>query len=701
MRNYYILFLSIFIIGLFLGYLSLPTKYSLGMLYLQSGLYSQAIKLFEEHSKEEKIASADLAIALAQSYFSKGKTKKATSILKDFLKKYPHSISVREQLGYIYLQQERIADYIENLRIISEQKPNEKTFDYLISGYTSLGNYNLMYKVLADKYKYNPSSLSQKEYYSLIYVYTSKQDKEKLFSVINNYRSFYADSMNSDNVQLIIHVYYQYKEADKAFDIAKKDIQNKSTTLVNKIRTLNSITNYNSVSALKLISLLSLNDRKNSRIILLELQNELNLNRSEKAYKKVLSLLDKNKITPILLEASIYILLLKHDFSSLKELLHKKNINNISVSTLTDIAIYSLFFKQQQLADYLMINIQKPIINNVSILKKLLTSCIKNLSPKTTVNNIIEKNYEVNYRQRLLMADLLYNSGYKNIAFRLLKKFTVEVLAISLSSSIVVNYAIAEKCTEQFTSELNTLCTEHNWRVNKFLSCYLDILAATGKTEKLASVLNKLNDIKALEIYLKNSFSTAEQYNSKKTALFLSEKMYNMNKRPPFTQYYINSLIINSRFQKALDIILLPENNPLEYFNEYTTAFYGLVKNKDEKNINKYKSSLIKLYNKSIDNKKLDNEQLSSLGYILAETGLTKRARDIFFKLSYYAPPDSPYVKQLIYLWGKQDWKEGLDWLIMRAKTATKIEQLKWLKYLNETDNPKPVISILRQEGTF
>jgi hypothetical protein len=160
-------------------------------------------------------------------------------------------------------------------------------------------------------------------------------------------------------------------------------------------------------------------------------------------------------------------------------------------------------------------------------------------------------------------------------------------------------------------------------------------------------------------------------------------------------QLYIEALILDEKYTKAMNIVI-ENKNAANYVQNFLNAYQGMLTAKDKKSVEKYKPELINIYNKSKE-LSLDDKQIVNLGYILADAGLDNMSRDLFFRLAYNASPDSRYVKELIFLWGRKPWKEGTQWLTMRAKTSTKIEQLKWLKYLNETGDPKEVISILEK----
>ena len=695
MKNFYILFCTIFILGLILGYLTLPTKYDTGYLYFRSGLYNEAIEYFIEYLNKTESPTIEEIIPLTKSYFQQGKTIKAIQTLKKYIEKHPKSIKAREILGKFYLNTERTADYIENLREISKLEHSTKLYDILIADYSNAGNYKSMYKVLIDKYHYDASKLTQEEYYSLIYYYASIKSTDLMFKVIDDYLKTYKESVSINNIILIISIYYQLHKQGEAFLLADKLIKVQAVNPKNQIKLIDTISNLSPTSGLRLISMLPSKFKNNSKIILMELQNELSLNNTSKAYEKVNRLLKNKKVPPVLVPVIISVLLHENNYVQLNKLLHEIKINDLSVETLTNISINLLFRQHDSIAKYLLKNISENILNNDATLKLILESCTKEIPANEVAKQLIKNDYNLTDKNRFMITEQLFNTGYKKTAYDYIKDKNIEDILLNLSVNFIVDYAIDNSQAKEYLIKLKKINNEYNWKENKYIQCYLNILSAAGNKEQLEASIQKLEKNKNIETFLLSSYFTAEQFKHKKTGLLISEQMYKLNKKSTTLKYYINSLIENKQYTKAIELII--SSGEKNYYTEFLSAYYGLLKNKNIVDIKKYKPQLVELYNNSI-NKHISDKELANLGYVLAEADLKDLAKEVFFKLSYNAPPESPYVKELIFLWGKSHWKKGVKWLTMRTKNASKTEQAKWFKYLNETGNPKEVISIFENE---
>ena len=62
MKKFFALFITVFLIGLIVGYLSIPTNYDTGMLYYSTGMYSKAKKFLIEYQNESDDHSSMLEV---------------------------------------------------------------------------------------------------------------------------------------------------------------------------------------------------------------------------------------------------------------------------------------------------------------------------------------------------------------------------------------------------------------------------------------------------------------------------------------------------------------------------------------------------------------------------------------------------------------------------------------------------------------
>jgi predicted Zn-dependent protease len=72
------------------------------------------------------------------------------------------------------------------------------------------------------------------------------------------------------------------------------------------------------------------------------------------------------------------------------------------------------------------------------------------------------------------------------------------------------------------------------------------------------------------------------------------------------------------------------------------------------------------------------------LAFRLLETGSRRPAEQAFRALAAAAPPESPDVRQLLYLWGARPTSEQLDWIEYRARRSGPEALASWMRILSE-----------------
>jgi thioredoxin-like negative regulator of GroEL len=75
-------------------------------------------------------------------------------------------------------------------------------------------------------------------------------------------------------------------------------------------------------------------------------------------------------------------------------------------------------------------------------------------------------------------------------------------------------------------------------------------------------------------------------------------------------------------------------------------------------------------------------DEKRAIAYRSLEAGVKNLAEQIFLELAQNAPPTSPDVSQLLYIWGPRPADPALDWLEARARAAKGPEKQVWLEHL-------------------
>lgn len=103
---------------------------------------------------------------------------------------------------------------------------------------------------------------------------------------------------------------------------------------------------------------------------------------------------------------------------------------------------------------------------------------------------------------------------------------------------------------------------------------------------------------------------------------------------------------------------------------------------------------LIQFWTERAARESLSDVERRALGFRVLEAGQKSLAESIFEKLARSAPPQSPDVAQLMFLWGPRPPARGVTWLAARARSARDAELGAWLEHLNNTGSAKRTLEL-------
>lgn len=94
---------------------------------------------------------------------------------------------------------------------------------------------------------------------------------------------------------------------------------------------------------------------------------------------------------------------------------------------------------------------------------------------------------------------------------------------------------------------------------------------------------------------------------------------------------------------------------------------------------------LLGYYRKRSLAQNLPAKERREAAFVLLEMNARRDAENAFLQLARTAPPTSPDMQQLLYLWGPRPSKSAREWLHRRAAESSRRERVKWLRLLNQT----------------
>ena len=97
----------------------------------------------------------------------------------------------------------------------------------------------------------------------------------------------------------------------------------------------------------------------------------------------------------------------------------------------------------------------------------------------------------------------------------------------------------------------------------------------------------------------------------------------------------------------------------------------------------------------------LPTELRRQLAFRVLESGDKRRAEQVFQALAFAAPPQSPDVRMMLFIWGPRPSTEQLDWVEARARRAAGAEAAEWMKVLIADGAPARAVAAYRATAAW
>ncbi|MFQ5849292.1 MAG: tetratricopeptide repeat protein [Candidatus Binatia bacterium] len=156
-----------------------------------------------------------------------------------------------------------------------------------------------------------------------------------------------------------------------------------------------------------------------------------------------------------------------------------------------------------------------------------------------------------------------------------------------------------------------------------------------------------------------------------------------------------------SREKKEVRLYLLLEHGgevtSLPYLRKFAETFGGEWTFAYEEALGKlgHREALLTFWKNRTSRTDVSPDEKRSIAFRMLEAGHKQSAEKVFFALASDAPPESPDVSQLLFLWGPQPDPSALDWIEERARLASGSEKAGWLNHLVNAGAPQRAVAIV------
>jgi cellulose synthase operon protein C len=108
------------------------------------------------------------------------------------------------------------------------------------------------------------------------------------------------------------------------------------------------------------------------------------------------------------------------------------------------------------------------------------------------------------------------------------------------------------------------------------------------------------------------------------------------------------------------------------------------------------KTELVAAWRGRLDRRDTSPSDKRDIGYRALESGQKELGEYAFRALAANAPPDSPDVSQLLFIWGPRPGASALDWMESRARASSGDELAGWMQHLLNAAAPKRAVAAAR-----
>lgn len=213
-----------------------------------------------------------------------------------------------------------------------------------------------------------------------------------------------------------------------------------------------------------------------------------------------------------------------------------------------------------------------------------------------------------------------------------------------------------------------------------------------GDTENALALLSPLTKYMQYYPRLLAAFAKAERAhgNTDKSFALMLERFRQKKLETQFSSEFVESAL--ARKQYALCPEMMAAFNNQDTTTRCTQALSAAQQDKAAYNI-----LLATL--KDPHFKQLPANEKRDIAFMLLEQGRKSLAEPLFFELAQNAPPSSPDVARILYLFGPEPPEYGQQWLIQRAKNASGNEQISWFTLMNNVGMNETVITLAEHSG--
>lgn len=210
MTRYYVIGLVLCLVGIGLGYLLLPSTQTLALMYLRDHDYGRALELLEG----DQVATVPEALQLSNLYLQNGQVDQAILVLEQMVKKYPGHLELRRELGKLYQYAQREGDYLVNLEEVRRLQPSLEVLQQLTNLYSFYSDPKKQISVLEEMVKRYPSQVNG--YRDLAGVLMADAQFEQTVTTLRALKTRHPRGMDGESLHRLVYALLKLGHKEEA-----------------------------------------------------------------------------------------------------------------------------------------------------------------------------------------------------------------------------------------------------------------------------------------------------------------------------------------------------------------------------------------------------------------------------------------------------------------------------------------------------
>jgi len=689
------------LVGIGASYLIIPADAEVALMHYKDKHYTKALSLYENLYIQGD-DDIDVIIPLSNLYYKFGNVTKSVALMKHYIKKNPDSIDGLYHLGELYKSSQRFADYLETLKRISKLSANGKIFKELADLYQTEQDSTSQAEVLeklinSDEYLFN-----EKDYKKLMIHYASNGEYKKSLFILTRMIKNSNFKIDIQSMALILHIAIDAKENDRAFELANKFIEQEK----NKEKIIKEVIGIvNNKRSFKLS--LEILEKNKTHFINQSLYEELfimlklNLGQEIDVYKKLIVLLNENRLSLVLTEQLIELANKFKDDKLMEQIVQKVNLNEISKQSIFYFLKISITMNKPKIAQKILDKAKTNLFLRDPFLYKFAKYASESKPLQSFIKDLFDNKIRIRPSYKKNLISLCFDNGLRESGFKILDSMpifqSISILEIPVFIEALVEYGDIKKYKKILIKYKKDLYLE---KVLFLLS------AATGETKIFNNILIAKGE-SFDETILTDAFFIAEQYAQYKLSLKVTKLLIKRSPTAINRLYLCDSLISNEEYDKAIKEIIYIQENFKSYKAEVDLkllmTFSKIVNKKGYNKIIMFKDIYNPLIERLMARNDLSDQKNRELGYLLSSIKEYSKATTVFLNLTKNILLVTDDVRQLIYLYQITENENILTFLINRANSAKEKEEwLYSLAKINKNSNQLhlKLIEIIKEIST-